>query len=366
MRVVQIVPSLTLGGAEVFALQLAQAQRAAGHEVYVVVLRDEGLLRNRLTDEERRWVIPVEKRSRYDVSVLVRLVAALRRLRPDVVHTHLFTGLAWGTVAARLAGVRKVVYTEHACHPDDVRWLIHVRRALSYALWCLVGCSEAASAAVRTRGEAPGCPVRTVANGVPLQGRPRAPIAEGGALHIGTVGRLTPIKGQADLIEAVAMLAARGVAVRCTVVGDGELAASLRAQAEARGVADRVDFPGPSDDVPAWMASFDMFCLPSISEALPITLLEACAAGLPLLVTTGGGGPTLLAAGAGGEAVAPAAPGALADAIARHVALPVDTRRALGAASLAAVAPFDIARCAASYIALYEGGSGADGDAPAR
>ncbi|MFM2162410.1 MAG: hypothetical protein RLZZ383_1922 [Pseudomonadota bacterium] len=364
MRIVQVLPSLTLGGAEVFALQLAQAQRAAGHDVHVVLLREEGPLQKRLTDEERRWVVPVEKRSRYDVSVLPRLVSTFRRLRPDVVHTHLFTGLAWGSVAARLSGVPKVVYTEHACHPDDVRGLIHVRRVLSWGLTAVVGCSEAATSAVRARREAPGCPVVTVPNGVALRGRPRAAIAENGPLHVGTVGRLTPIKGQRDLIEAVAILAGRGVHVRCTLVGDGELAEALRDQAHDLGVADRVHLAGPSDDVAGWMATFDLFCLPSISEALPITLLEACAAGLPLLVTTGGGGPTLLAAGAGGEAVAPGAPSALADAIARHVALPAPTRRALGAASLAAVAPFDIAACAAAYVALYEGRR--DGDERAR
>jgi glycosyltransferase involved in cell wall biosynthesis len=360
MKIVQVVPSFTLGGAEVFALQLAEAQRAAGHDVLVIVLRDEGPLRNRLTEDSLARVRVVEKRGRYDLTVLPRLVSVLRAWSPDVVHTHLFTGLAWGTVAARAAGVPTVVYTEHACHPDDVRWLKHVRRLLSYSLTAVVGCSEAATEAVRSRREAPGCPTRTIANGVSLKGRPRARLSGEGPLHVGTVGRLTPIKGQRDLIEAVALLAERGVDVRCTIVGGGELASDLAAQAAGRGVADRVALPGPSDHVADWMASFDLFCLPSLSEALPITLLEACAAGLPLLVTTGGGGPTLLAAGAGGEAVPPGDPAALADAIARHAARSPDARRALGEASLAAVAPFDIGASASAYLALYAGRLPAD------
>ncbi|MCB9679947.1 MAG: glycosyltransferase [Alphaproteobacteria bacterium] len=353
LRIVQVVPSLVVGGAERFATWLAEAQQRAGHEVHVVTVKDGGPLADRLPDDLLRATWPMRKRSRYDVTVLARLVTTLRRLEPDVVHTHLFTALSWGAVSARLAGVPVVVHTQHAVHDDEVPWLPHVRRGLAPLLDAIVGCSDAVVADIAARRYAPGVPAVAIDNGLPLAGRPTAPL-DGDPLRVVTAGRMVPIKGQRFLVDAVAALRDRGIDARLTILGDGPERAALDAQVAELGLGDRVHLPGSVDDVADRLAGADLFVLPSLSEAMPMALLEAAAAGLPLLVTTGGGGPTLLRAGAGGEAVAPGDAGALADAIARVARLSVTERRALGEASRRTVLDrFDIDATAAAYEALY-------------
>lgn len=355
LRIVQVIPSLVRGGAEAFALDLAEAQLAAGHDVHLLRLRGDDALLGRASPALRDRCLLVEKRGRIDPGVVPRLRGELARLRPDVVHTHLFTALAWGGVAAKLAGVPRVFYTEHAAHPDDERWTPWARRPLARLLDGVVGCSAAAVAAVERAGWARGVPLCQIDNGVRVAGRPRAAFPEG-PLHIGTVGRLMPIKGQRHLVEAVRRVRHAGVEVRLTIVGEGPLERELATQVALAGLGEVVLLPGPTDRVAEVLAGFDLFALPSISEAMPITLLEAGAAGLPLLVTTGGGGPTLLQAGAGGWAVPPADPGALAEKITLAASMPRAALRALGAASYEVVASsFSIERTAARYEALYRG-----------
>lgn len=353
LRIAQVIPSLVRGGAEAFALDLAEAQLAAGHDVHLIRLRPDDALLGRASPALRERCLLVEKRGRIDPTLLPRLRAALVGLTPDVVHTHLFTALAWGGVAAKLAGVPRVFYTEHAAHPDDERWTPWVRRPLARLLDGVVGCSAAAVAAVERAGWAKGLPLHQIDNGIRVAGRPRAVFAPG-PLHVGTVGRLVPIKGQRHLIEAVALVRRAGLDVRLTIFGEGPLEHELAAQVEAAGLGGVVLLPGPTDRVAEVLATFDLFALPSISEAMPITLLEAGAAGLPLLVTTGGGGPTLLQAGAGGWAVPPADSGALAERITLAAAMSRDELRTLGAASHDVVTTsFSIERTVARYEALY-------------
>ncbi len=354
LRIVQVVPSFVVGGAETFALALAEAQLAAGHDVHLLSIKDGGPLTTRFSHalDGRVWMMG--KRSRWDATVLDRLLKTFKRLKPDVVNTHLFTSLAWASVTARAAGVPTIVHTQHEVHDDDQWYLPPVRQALARGLDAIVGCSAATVEDVHRRKYAPGIPVELIENGVPLGDRPRAPL-DGDPLVVGTVGRLVPIKGQRFLVEAVALLRDRGTRVRLVIAGDGESMGELTEQVRALSLGDRVTLLGRVDDVPIQVARFDLFALPSLSEAMPMALIEAAAAGLPLLVTTGGGGPTLLEAGAGGWAVEPGDAAALAEKIEAYATLSVASRRALGDASHAvAHARYDIAATAARYIDLYE------------
>lgn len=353
LRIVQVLPSLVVGGAETFATQLAQAQLDAGHDVRLLVLKDGGPLLDRLSPTLRRHTTLLGKRARFDATVLPRAARVLRRWAPDVVHTHLFTSLSWGSTAARLAGVPVVVHTQHACHADEYAYLPPIRRQLSRLLDVIVGCSQAVSDDIAARNYAPHAPIATVDNGIPLAGRARSSL-DHHPLRVGTVGRMVEIKGQRYLIDALAAARAAGHDLALTLVGDGPLRDDLRAQVAALGLDPHVRFTGQVDDVPTQLAELDLFVLPSLSEALPMTLLEAGAAGLPMLVTTGGGGPTLLRAGAGGWAVPPADAAALAEALATFARLSFSERQALGEASHRLVlGHYSIEATARRYEELY-------------
>lgn len=140
-----------------------------------------------------------------------------------------------------------------------------------------------------------------------------------------TVGRLDPIKGFATLVEALALLKSRGLDFRCRLLGSGPLDAELKAQAQARGVADRIDFTGaqPQDVVRGWMGEAGLFVLPSEVAAdgnrdgIPVALMEAMATGCPVVSTRVSGIPELIENEQDGLLVDPRQPHALADAMQR-------------------------------------------------
>ena len=353
LRIVQLIPSLVVGGAEVLATQLAQAQLTLGHHVDLVCVSHGGPLEDRLDGELAANTHIVGKQHRFDASVLGRLIALLRRLKPDVVHTHLFTSHAWGTVAARAAGVPVIMHTQHACHDDEYAYLPWVRRVLSLGVHTVVGCSSATVHDLIQRRYAPFSRTHCIENGIPLTGRPRSDL-NGQPLQLVTVGRMVEVKGQRYLIDALRQVLDQGLKAHLTLIGDGDLRPDLERQCHDLGLDEHVTFTGRVSDVATHLASKDLFVLPSLSEALPMALLEAGAAGLPMLVTTGGGGPTLLEAGAGGWAVPPADAGALAARILEYGALSPAQRRALGEQTYALVHErYSIDATARAYVDLY-------------
>jgi len=349
LRVVQVLPTLAVGGAEAFASQLSEALLELGAAVWLVCLVEAGSLTERLSPRLRGRVRVIGKRGRWDAAVVPKTARVLRHLRPDVVHTHLFTALSWGGLAARLARVPTHVHTQHGVH-EELGYVARVDRALCRRVDHLVCCSPAVEAVVRARGYAPArCSV--IENGIPLAGRPRASLD---GRTVGTVGRMVPEKGQRHLVEAIALLAADGVDVRLELVGDGPLRPELEALVAERGLQDRVRFTGQVDDVPARLAGHDLFALPSLTEALPVALLEAGAAGLPVLLTETGGARLLVEQGAGGWVVPSADPGALAARIRAYLELELSERRALGERSHALVTrDYSISASAEHHLALY-------------
>jgi glycosyltransferase involved in cell wall biosynthesis len=110
-------------------------------------------------------------------------------------------------------------------------------------------------------------------------------------------GNLTEVKGYQYLIAAVADLVNKGVAVKCFIAGQGELKDSLDRQIEEMRLEDSVKLLGYRDDVPALLGAADIFCMPSLSEALPYSLLEALAAGVPVVASRVGGIPEVITHG---------------------------------------------------------------------
>jgi glycosyltransferase involved in cell wall biosynthesis len=157
--------------------------------------------------------------------------------------------------------------------------------------------------------------------------------AREGPMRILTIGRLAGVKGQAVLLDAVAELRRRGVAVALTLAGDGPERGRLEERAARLGIGDAVTFPGAvgHDQVTALYGEADVFCTSSFAEGLPFVLMEAMATGLPVVATRIMGIPELVDDGVTGLLVPPARPDLVADALERLAAHP-DERRAMGAA----------------------------------
>ena len=186
---------------------------------------------------------------------------------------------------------------------------------------------------------------------------PRPETASPGPLRVLTVARLVPGKGHALLLEALAILRARGVEVDATFVGDGPERAGLEALAGELALSDRINFTGAvgQDELPRLYAAADAFCLPTLAEGLGVVLMEAMAAGLPVVSTRVMGVPEVVEDGACGLLVAPGRPDGLADALERLAASP-ELRRDMGRRGRRRVEEeFDLERAAARLEELLEG-----------
>jgi sugar transferase (PEP-CTERM/EpsH1 system associated) len=297
------------------------------------------------------------------------LFAAMRRLKPALVHTYNISTLEYAFTAA-LAGVPRRVHAEHGRGLNE--HLGHNRKynLLRYALSPLIDTFVMVSGDMRTwMTDTVGIPEKKVCliqNGIDVAHfRPALRCGEGIGSHdaecatftIGTVGRLDTIKAQADLIDAFLLLreqfGASPIRLALVIVGEGPLAQMLAAKIHDAGIGAEVSMPGARRDIADIMRTFDVFVLPSLSEALPMTLLEAMASGVPVIATSVGGVPGLLGGGLRGSLVPTQDPAALAAALARHIDMPLDAASRAGAARRYVVEHHNIATTAARYASLY-------------
>lgn len=177
---------------------------------------------------------------------------------------------------------------------------------------------------------------------------PRMRAAHDGPLRVLTVGRLVPEKGHAILFDAIAELERRGVPVQVEVVGDGPRREQLRRRVEDLGISHRVHFAGQvgQEDILDRYAAADVFCLASLSEGLPVVLMEAMSAGLPIIATRIMGIPELVEHGATGLLVSPGRPDEIVVALETLARAP-DLRARYGAAGRERVlSEFSIERAA--------------------
>lgn len=364
MRVLHVVSGDLWAGAEVQVFTLLEfLRRQPGLEVEAVLLHDRELAR-RL--REVGVPLTVVDQARLDSwRILWRLVALLRARRPDVVHAHRYKETVLGTAAAAAAGVPAVVSTVHGLvTTEGYRGLAGAkmrlndwleRRVIDMRHETVVAVSHDMARRLASKVRVPatiipnGIDVRSHASGRPPvwpAGAPAGPV-------LGTAARLVPVKGLDRLLEAMRRVAERSPQARLLVLGDGPLRASLEAQAAALGLGRRVWFPGHQADISRWLRAMDVFVLPSLAEGLPMSLLEAMAAGRPVVASRVGGIPEVVRDGVEGRLVPPGDVTALADACLAYLRDP-SAREAVGACARARVAEaYTIEATGPRYVDLY-------------
>lgn len=290
-----------------------------------------------------------------------RVAAWLRAEGVDLLHCHLPLAGVAGRLAARLARV-PVVYTEHNVlaryHPLTLR----AHRATWRLQAAVVAVSEEVASSVRqAMGEA--VPLRVVRNGIEVErmvasGEEIAAVraelgAPEGAPLVGTVAVLREQKRLDLWLAAARIIGEELPAARFAIVGDGPLRGELETEAARLGLADRVAFTGLRPDVRAYHHAFDLFLASSQFEGLPLALLEAMAAGRPVVATRVGGVPEAVEDGVEGLLVPPGEPAALAAAALSLLADPARARALAAAARRRVAADFSIARMAGELEAIY-------------
>ncbi|MCR4325498.1 MAG: glycosyltransferase [Patescibacteria group bacterium] len=260
-----------------------------------------------------------------DIGSFFAIWKCLRTERPDVVHLNSSKAAALGALAARLSGVPRIVFTVHGWPFKEARnplW-----RAFTYLASWLTSVMSHATIVVSRADEARGKRMWLAGKKmhyVPLGIEPPAflPRKEAAASlaitttrpRIVTIAELTPNKGLRYAVEAVGTLADRRVDAEYFIIGEGEERQRLEGLADERGVKDRVHFLGFVQDAAKYLPAFDVFLLPSLKEGVPYVLLEAAAAGLPIVTTT-----AVDMEIASARKLPPADPHALSDALAHAV-----------------------------------------------
>ncbi|MBK8175954.1 MAG: glycosyltransferase [Rhodospirillales bacterium] len=289
--VVEVVQELEPGGIQVMVLELERLL-AGDVEVHVVSLENtiERLtaLWPRVSSVGPRLHALAKPPGR-DFSTVLTLARLLHRIGATAVHTHHIGPLLYGGLAARLAGVRRLVHTEHdAWHLQSRR-----RRTLQTAALALLRphlIADAAMVASALVAAIPSSRPIIIANGIDTtRFRPGNQLAARRVLGlplatqlIGSAGRLEPVKGHKLLIDAIARLPDT---FELAIAGDGSMRAALQEHAIALGVDERCHFLGHTDNMEAFYQSLDVFCLPSEAEGLPLALLEAQSCGIPAVAT---------------------------------------------------------------------------------
>jgi glycosyltransferase involved in cell wall biosynthesis len=282
--------------------------------------------------------------------LVYRLAREFARTRADVVHTHNNAPLIYGGPAARLAGVRAVVQTRHGQATGTSR-----RHRLAFRVATLfaqrVVCVSEDS---RRLSADQGVAVRRLAvvrNGIDTSRFAYLGPVSGGPVVM--VGRLVPLKGVDTLLRSVALVVRRRPEFRLEVAGDGEARPGLEALTRELGLGGHVRFLGDVRDVPGLLARAAGVVLPSLSEGISLTLLEAMARGLPVVATDVGGNPEVVKDGVTGWLVPPADPEKLAAALLDLGAV-CDLTRAMGRAGRDRVERlFDVRRMVAEYEGMY-------------
>jgi len=316
-------------------------------------------------------IIEIGKRAGKDLAAYGRVYRALRQLRPWLVHTRNLPAIDL-LLPARLAGVRRLVHSEHGLDAAEIegqhRRYNRLRRLSRLLVGHYIGMSADLVHWLNTEVGIPLQNLSVVYNGVDVQrfapgARLRDLLPQGfapaGALVIGSVGRLEPVKDQVTLVRALIRLLRDHPQLRprlrLVVVGDGVLRVQMQAELAAAGLQDHAWFPGFRDDTPDLYRCLDLFVLPSRREGISNTLLEAMASGLAVVATRVGGNPELVLDGVTGTLVPAADPERLAQALFERLGDPARLAADGRAGRDRAVAVFSQAAMIRGYTRVYDG-----------
>lgn len=354
MRVLHLISSAGLYGAEKMMVTLCQALPVHGIEPTLEVFHNRHLPNTDVAEHARAHDVAVHMlscRGRFDPAAVVRLRRDLRELRIDVVHAHGYKSNLYGF----LASARSAVHFVSTCHRFDQGLRDTLDRPILRRADRVTAVSREAAQSLMSVYGLPAAQVVTIPNGVvvpealPAPAFPPAP----GTVVVGMAARLAPEKAPQDLMRAAALVHAECPQVRFLIAGDGPLMPELVQLRAQLGLTEVVALPGFAADMAAVYASLDVVVQPSYREGMPMTLLEAMAAGLPVVATRVGAAPDFVVDSRTGMLVAAGDVAGIAERIERLVTDPGLRRQIGGAARAEVVAKYSADEMARQYAQVY-------------
>jgi glycosyltransferase involved in cell wall biosynthesis len=255
------------------------------------------------------------KRRRGDLTAVTKLASVIRSEKIDLLHLHNSPGMFWGTLGQIMSGTgAPIVRTEHSPYrpeaiPRLFRHLYPLLSARAGRIICVSG--RVRSSFVAAFPELASKYV-VIPNGIRIADFEKLPSRAEcraqfglpvGVKLIGSVGRFAPVKNQKLLIDALVLVRRTVPEAHLAILGEGELRASLASYADSRGVGKCVSLVTETQRIESFYGAIDVFCLSSDSEGMPLTILEAMAAGVAIVSTDVGGIPDVIEDGKTGRLV---------------------------------------------------------------
>jgi L-malate glycosyltransferase len=338
IRIAFILHVMQVAGAEVL---VSETIRSLGEMIDPIVLCLDGV--GQLGERMRSEGVPVislNRRPGIDFSMFKRLASAIDDHGSEIVHAHQYTPFFYASIAKLYSSGRyHLMFTEHGRHYPDI---VSKRRRFANS-WILSRLADEINAVCRFSADAlaqkdgfPGKRIEVIENGI--DERRYGGYSDKAALrlqlglnperrYISCIARFHPVKDHKTLIRAYAGIASEHPDVDLLLVGDGPLREVCERDATAMNLTSRIRFLGVRKDVPDLLSASDLFALTSVSEAASITLLEAMASSLPVVVTKVGGNSEIVRHGQDGLLVPRGDSTAIAEAFKRLLSNPDLARR---------------------------------------
>ncbi|MHC4123086.1 MAG: glycosyltransferase [Planctomycetota bacterium] len=352
----QVVLSLDCGGLEKVSIGIASKLNSSKYRPSICCLDNAGDLAEQ-AEKMGIKVIVAGRKPGIDFSLLPRLAKILKQEKIDIVHTHNPGALIYGTLAAKLAGIPVIVNTRHG----------RAKRRVNGLIWnmnsAVIAISEDAKERLLKHNRLNSNKLKVIYNGVEtkhfrnvVNAKTKKQLLniDKSRLVIGTVSRLSEEKDQLILIDSLARVSQVFDNVVLVFVGDGPLRSKLKKHAEKTGVKNKVIFLGFRKDVAKIINTFDIFTLSSLMEGVSVSLLEAMAAGKPVVVTNVGGNPEVVVDGETGFLIPPKNPDKTAEAMIKLLKNPELAKRMGNAGRKRVEEKFSLDKMVKGYKELYD------------
>lgn len=293
----QVVPDLAIGGLQQVVVNLCRKINKKKFDISVLCLNELGPLARDIQNLGVE-VLLLPQVNGNDYLAFPKVAKILRKKNIQVVHTHNTQPLLDTVMASFFTKVNRIIHTDHARKfPDKIRYMA-AEWIASHFVDNIVGVSEHTSKNLNRYEKIPLNKIRTIPNGVDeliynfsidkkeLKKELGIP-TEGPILGLGV--RLSKQKGISYLLNAIPEILQKNQNVTVVIAGDGPLRKSLEKEAFDLGIHDHVQFIGPREDMPKILKLFDLYVLPSLWEGLPMVILEAMSAKIPIVATDVGG-----------------------------------------------------------------------------
>jgi glycosyltransferase involved in cell wall biosynthesis len=366
MKIMHVIDSGGLYGAEIMLLSLMQEQVALGLEPVLASIGEPSCREKPIEREGARLGLAVRTfrmRPGPNLAGALAILRFARAQRIDLIHSHGYKGNIFFGLIPRFLRRLPLVSTVHGwTSTAGLNRMFFYERLDSLALTgadrvVLVSEGMLSHPRLNRLSSDTTC---VVENGIPELAAPNDKELDPGiaaftrrGMTLGAIGRLSPEKGLGYLLEAVAALVEEGLDLRLVIMGEGAERSRLQAAARELGIVDRVLMPGYQPDAKRYLPLFGIFVMPSLTEGLPMVLLEAMQAGVPIAASRVGGIPGVLQDGRCGALVDPGSCAALVEGVRGIIGDPAEAAKRAASARLRVAEQYSSRAMAQKYLSIY-------------